>query len=121
MNFYHQQVPPEMFEDDDADAASRSPPKLAGFVGMSGWLPFAGAIAETLPPSNVDDEDDIFGHGGEDEDGADAAPAYSLAFNLTRDIASPEPISLPADKLPLFITRQYFWAMGQRTRRHRCV
>jgi predicted esterase len=110
MNFYHQRVLLEISEDDDADAASKSPPRLAGFVGMSGWLPFACAIAEI--GSVNDHEDDIFEHGEEHEDGAEAALASSLAFNLARDIASLEPISFPADTSPPFVNTPIFLGHG---------
>ena len=113
MNFYHQIMLPKISENNDADAAARSPLRLAGFVGMSGWLPFAYAITEISSiPSNNDDEDDIFGHGEEHEDGTEAAPASSLAFNLARDIASLEPISLPPDTSPPFVNTPIFLGHG---------
>jgi len=112
MNFCHRGVRREVFGDDDGDVASRVPSRLAGFVGMSGWLPFASAIAATSSPqSKMDEEDDIFEHGEESEDG-EAAPASSLAFDLVRDIASLEPISLPSGISPPFVHTPIFLGHG---------
>ncbi|KAI9824192.1 MAG: hypothetical protein M1819_000904 [Sarea resinae] len=115
MNFYDQRTLSWGLEDDDSDVISRSPLRMAGFVGMSGWLPFASAIADTssLPPKADDgadnQEDDIFEHGGE---GQDEASASSLAFNLARDIASLESISLLPDILPPFVHTPIFLGHG---------
>ena len=89
---------------------------LAGFVGMSGWLPFA----ETLDPAVEDgneDEDDIFGPCRADEDSScqDAgscrrAPLHELqrrAADVARDIASLAPLSPSQEVLfprtPIFL------------------
>lgn len=107
---------------------------MAGFVGMSGWLPFA----ETLDPTVVDMEhgqdeiEDVFGPDGDDEDedgthathqddqdgGKRGMPLHELqrtAANTARDIASLP--SLSTAKKVMFPSTPIFLGHGRHDER----
>lgn len=99
---------------------------MAGFVGMSGWLPFA----ETLDPTAIDredgseEDDDIFGSDGEAEDGTENQDGENVgkrhtcldelqrtAANTARDIACLPP--LPAAQQVIFPSTPVFLGHGR--------
>ncbi|KAF2143193.1 uncharacterized protein K452DRAFT_325823 [Aplosporella prunicola CBS 121167] len=101
---------------------------LAGFVGMSGWLPFAGALdprgeEEEAAGDGEEDEDDIFG-ADDDEEGDFGASEDAVgrqpstleglqlrAANTARDIASLPPLS--AQDTPAFPRTPVFLGHGR--------
>lgn len=90
---------------------------MAGFVGMSGWLPFADTMDPTTADAEDgdDDDDDIFGSDGGDEDeGGDKdvedVPLHErqrTAANIARDIASMPALSAAQEVIfsstPIFL------------------
>lgn len=95
---------------------------MAGFVGMSGWLPFADTLDPTVTDSEDEDDgtDDIFGSDGDGEDetkhqdgedvGQRCVPLEELqrtAANTARDIASLPSLSAATEVMfpitPIFL------------------
>lgn len=104
------------------------PAPLAGFVGMSGWLPFAEVLDPTTGMDGSDndgagDEEDVFGYDGGDVPGSSKdcvevdmrhLPLPELqrtAANTARDIAS-LPL-LPAEQQILFPSTPIFLGHGR--------
>ncbi|KAJ7503168.1 Alpha/Beta hydrolase protein [Mycena galericulata] len=80
---------------------------LLGFVGMSGWLPFAEIF-------EVDDGDNIFAEDGITENPAsDLARLQTSASNTARDIASLLPLFLGQDESLAFPQTPVFLGHGK--------
>ncbi|KAK7546558.1 putative phospholipase/carboxylesterase [Phyllosticta citricarpa] len=110
---------------------------LAGFVGMSGWLPFADMLDPQATDRHEQDgeecvdheDDDIFGSDGEHSDYDDGnkdekdrvegekeeslEPRQLRAFNTARDIASLPPLSGTLDEAAAFARTPVFLGHGR--------
>lgn len=96
---------------------------LGGFVGMSGWLPFATAL-DPKSEEEVGDDDPFAVSDGEDEerkvkettadDGRTQLEKIQLrAANTARDIASLPPLSGEGDDVPAFPRTPVFLGHGR--------
>ncbi|KAJ7143315.1 Alpha/Beta hydrolase protein [Mycena crocata] len=79
---------------------------LLGFVGMSGWLPFAEMLDAD---GGVREEEDIFGATNEDPEHT-ATSVQLRAVNTARDIASSPPLG--KNELPVFTQTPIFLGHG---------
>ncbi|KAJ7496652.1 putative phospholipase/carboxylesterase [Mycena latifolia] len=80
---------------------------LLGFIGMSGWLPFAEILGDEL------EEEDIFSAGSEqDDDDANVLQLQLGAANTARDIASLPPLTLGENQSPSFVHTPVFLGHG---------
>lgn len=99
------------FQNDGSGDGEGKREALGGFVGMSGWLPFA----EVLDPTEgggrngEEEEEDLFGGGGDEEVSLDNLQLQ--AANTARDIASLPPLS--AEDVALFPRTPIFLGHGR--------
>lgn len=99
------------FQNDGKGEGEGKMEALGGFIGMSGWLPFA----EVLDPSagggrnGEEGEEDLFGGGGDEEVSLDNPQLQ--AANTARDIASLPPLS--AEDVALFSRTPIFLGHGR--------
>jgi predicted esterase len=93
------------------DASSQDPrPQLGGFIGMSCWLPFQGAISDLISPDDQAGED-LAEHpfASESDDGVEIAKddAVSTVARFIRedimDISAPDPELLVCRRTPIFL------------------
>ncbi|KAF2171804.1 hypothetical protein M409DRAFT_50444 [Zasmidium cellare ATCC 36951] len=93
------------YEGGSGDQGSRKP--LGGFVGMSGWLPFAKDVRLILnPEDSSDDDDDPFGASGSR---SDASTAVQVCNFIRDNMDLP---ALPDEHQPLFLATPVFLGHG---------
>jgi hypothetical protein len=102
-------------------SGERRAPGLGGYIGMSGWLPFAEDISSSAAPGkaeehgNEDDDDPFYSTGGlgDKEKLDDSVQARQLqAANFARDIVELHALSKDASPEPSFAHVPYFLGHG---------
>jgi len=96
------------------------PPSLGGYIGMSGWLPFAENISSAAVPAKEDGQDaddtDPFGSADcpDDDEGVDdSVQARQLrAANFARDIVDLDPLDKDEQPVPSFASVPYLLGHG---------
>ncbi|KAK7515863.1 putative phospholipase/carboxylesterase [Phyllosticta citriasiana] len=89
---------------------------LAGFVGMSGWLPFADMLDPQATDRHEQDGEECVDHEDDDIFGSDEEslePRQLRAFNTARDIASLPPLSGTLDEAAAFARTPVFLGHGR--------